>query len=446
MSIYDRWHKSRPDPGEEKCRQHKMVPSSAHGQGYRWQVRWRDENGKQCKQNFVKKEGKDPELHADAFNAKVNSSLDEGTYVDLATGNLTFQEYAETWRAARTHDVTTGIGVEYNFRLHVYPSRETPGRTATGGPAIGHHKLRALAKQPSLVQAWIAGMRLGDSTKLGIIGYVSSVLDAAVDDGLITRNPLHARSITRPVPDKHEAIPLTLNQVEALTEALRHTKDCSEDCDNCGADRYEVIPQLGAGTGMRQGEMFAIDAETDIDFLRRIIHVRRQVKIIRGKQVFAPIKNDKTHDVPITELLCTLLARYMQVFPPVKVTLPWKEADGKNPEFKTFTVLLSRPGGKAMHRKMANDRWKIALRRAEIPDDRWHMMHVLRHTAVSAWLSAGISARAVAEFIGDTEETVMGTYSHMMPDDRDRARKAMERFFSRPEGSPASASAHHDVP
>jgi hypothetical protein len=25
----------------------------------------------------------------------------------------------------------------------------------------------------------------------------------------------------------------------------------------------------------------------------------------------------------------------------------------------------------------------------------------------------------------------MATYSHMMPDDRDRARKAMERFFSR---------------
>jgi len=115
------------------------------------------------------------------------------------------------------------------------------------------------------------------------------------------------------------------------------------------------------------------------------------------------------HDVPITELLCTLLARYMQVFPPVKVTLPWKEADGKNPEFKTFTLLLSRSGGKAMQRKMANDRWKMALRRAGIPDDRWHMMHVLRHTAVSAWLSAGISARAVAEFIGDTEETVMAT-------------------------------------
>ena len=73
MSIYDRWHKSCPDLGAERCRQHKMVPSSVHGQGDRWQVRWRDENGKQCKRNFVKKEGKDPELHADAFDVKVSS-------------------------------------------------------------------------------------------------------------------------------------------------------------------------------------------------------------------------------------------------------------------------------------------------------------------------------------------------------------------------------------
>jgi len=99
-----------------------------------------------------------------------------------------------------------------------------------------------------------------------------------------------------------------------------------------------------------------------------------------------------------------------------------------------------------MHRKMVNDRWKIALRRAGIPGDRWHMTHVLRHTAVSARLSAGISARAVAEFIGDTEATVMATYSHMMPDDRDRARKAMDRFFSRPGQNPVSASARRDVP
>jgi len=44
--------------------------------------------------------------------------------------------------------------------------------------------------------------------------------------------------------------------------------------------------------------MFASDVYRDIDFLRRVLHFRRQVKIIRGKQVFAPLKNDKTHDGP----------------------------------------------------------------------------------------------------------------------------------------------------
>lgn len=56
------------------------------------------------------------------------------------------------------------------------------------------------------------------------------------------------------------------------------------------------------------------------------------------------------------------------------------------------------------------------------------MMHVTRHTAASAWLSAGLSIGAVAEFLGDTE----ASDSHMMPDDRERARRAMERFFARP--------------
>lgn len=60
------------------------------------------------------------------------------------------------------------------------------------------------------------------------------------------------------------------------------------------------------------------------------------------------------------------------------------------------------------------------------------MMHVLWHTAASAWLSAGISVRAVAEFLGDAEATVQATYGHMMPDDRERAGKAMEQFFARP--------------
>ena len=104
MSVYDRWHKSHPGPDDEPCKEHsrgktKLYPTAEHGQGDRWQVRWRDENGKQCKRNFTKREGTDPdEQFASAFDAQVQVSLDVGLYVDPRTGDSTFEEYAEEWR------------------------------------------------------------------------------------------------------------------------------------------------------------------------------------------------------------------------------------------------------------------------------------------------------------------------------------------------------------
>jgi integrase len=93
-----------------------------------------------------------------------------------------------------------------------------------------------------------------------------------------------------------------------------------------------------------------------------------------------------------------------------------------------------------MHREGVNGRWKSGLKRAGIEVERKRMMHALRHTAVSVWLSRGISTKAVAEFIGDTEHTVISTYSHLMPDDRDKARRAMEDFMSGPAEDPSQAA------
>lgn len=63
----------------------------------------------------------------------------------------------------------------------------------------------------------------------------------------------------------------------------------------------------------------------------------------------------------------------------------------------------------------------------------------------SMCLSQGISVRAVAEAMGDTEATVQATYSHLMPD-TDRMRRATGRFFTRPADGDEKASGGHDVP
>ncbi|OPG11525.1 tyrosine-type recombinase/integrase [Microbispora sp. GKU 823] len=53
------------------------------------------------------------------------------------------------------------------------------------------------------------------------------------------------------------------------------------------------------------------------------------------------------------------------------------------------------------------------------------------HTAASAWLSAGVDIRTVAEYLGHADPSfTLRTYTHLMPNAADRARKAMDTFFT----------------
>lgn len=51
--------------------------------------------------------------------------------------------------------------------------------------------------------------------------------------------------------------------------------------------------------------------------------------------------------------------------------------------------------------------------------------HVLRHTAASAWLSAGLNPAKVAAYLGDTLQVVVNIYAHFLPEDDERARAVM---------------------
>jgi hypothetical protein len=58
LNIYDDWHKSRPADGEQRCREHGLVPSARHGRQNwkRWVVRWRDPEGNQHLRGFTRRE------------------------------------------------------------------------------------------------------------------------------------------------------------------------------------------------------------------------------------------------------------------------------------------------------------------------------------------------------------------------------------------------------
>lgn len=174
-------------------------------------------------------------------------------------------------------------------------------------------------------------------------------LDAAIDDGVIVKNPCRASSVRAPKRDTRKFEPWSVERVAAVGDSI--------------TERYAVMVAVGARLGIRQGEAFGL-AEEDVDFLRGVVHIRRQIKIFKGRRkVFALPKGGKDRDIPLPESFRLLLAEHMQTgnHPPVPVTLPWKTLDG---EPVTARLIFTTRQGTPINRNEWNRFvWKPALLR-----------------------------------------------------------------------------------
>ena len=284
----------------------------------------------------------------------VKADLARGVYLDPAAGKVTLGDYATAWCAAQTFDETTREAVALRLRLHVVPQ-------------LGAYPLAAL--RPSVVQSWARGLQqqLAPSYVRVVFASLSAILQAAVDDGAIARNPCRAGSVKPPAPDRRKVLPWSAERVAAVAAAL--------------PDRYRAIVAVTAGLGLRQGECFGL-AVDDIDFLRGVIHVRRQVRIVASRLVFAPPKTGKTRDVPLPESVALRLAAHLEAWPAMAVTLPWREPAGR-PE--TARLLFSTRERSALARTYFNRHvWKPALEAARVPATRDNRMHAARDYYASA--------------------------------------------------------------
>ena len=148
-----------------------------------------------------------------------------------------------------------------------------------------------------------------------VLQTLSTILNAAVADDRMTRNPCKVKGVVRPPkPDERRVVPWEAARISAIRAALPY--------------RYQAVADVGKGAGLRQGEVFGLSPD-DIDWLRKIIHVRRQVKIAGGRRVFAPPKFGKDLDVPLSAALTLRLSAHLKVFPAAEVTLPWQKPGGK---------------------------------------------------------------------------------------------------------------------
>jgi integrase len=355
-----------------------------------WSVRWRDGTRQKRKTFRTQREAKD-------YAATVVTDKARGSYVDPQAGRVTLAQYSSEWLEGQTFDAATRVATELRLRVHV-------------APHLGSHQLHAL--RPSMIQAWLRTLQLtlAPSYVRVIFSNLSAVLSAAVDDSIIAKNPCRASSIKLPGLDSTLVHPWAPEQVRAVAEAL--------------PDRFRMMVVLGAGCGLRQGEIFGL-AVDDVDFLRGVLHVRRQVKILDSRQVFALPKGRKVRDVPLPDSVGLELAQHLSAFPATNVELPWGTLTGA--AHSAGLVLTTRERS-ALNRNYINTKiWKPALVEAGIEPTRSNGMHVLRHTFASVLLDAGESVRALADYLGHRDPGfTLRTYTHLMPSSEDRTKRAVD--------------------
>lgn len=187
----------------------RAVPTADHGIGKRWQVRYRDLDGHQRKENFHTK------AEADNRAAEVDVEIRRGSYAVPAETKQTLGAYARKWLDANSVGPTTALRYEATVRNHI-------------AEHLGQRELRSL-NQPSIIQGWVRTLQdsgLEVSTIEGIFDILSSILGMAVEDGLLPKNLCKAKSVKLPTATMSSSESRTR---KAIDDAFTETEAEAED-------------------------------------------------------------------------------------------------------------------------------------------------------------------------------------------------------------------------
>ncbi|HEV7980847.1 tyrosine-type recombinase/integrase [Amycolatopsis sp.] len=405
--IQDLWYQDKKDPVTGKVMldsegEAVREKSALFGKGLRYKVRYLDPDKVERSKSFP-----DKQLgQAKKYRTKIENDMYAGTYAKPDAGKIAFKEYAQTVLAGRSQDEST-----------VYVERSRMENQAY--PFLGKKLLSSL-QTPDLIRKWLAWMnshepQVSAAYQRIVFDLVSSILDAAVADGRVKVNPCRDKSIQAPKPIKRKITPWADARLRRIELAL--------------PARFKPCIPLGAGLGLRQGEIFAFSLD-NVDRDEMVYHCTRQMVTVGTKRSFKLPKGHKTRVIPLGRGVLDDLDAYAELYPPVAITLPWAERDGRATE--TINVLMVNDAGDLYTRTSFNYAvWKAAFTRAGLTyGDRDDGMHALRHLFASSLLERAVTIKELAAYLGHSDEGfTLKTYTHLMPSSHDRARTAIDDLF-----------------
>jgi integrase len=337
----------------------------------RWQARYLGPDGlmRPADHTFASKTA------AERWLARAEAEIIDGEWIDPNTGRVPFGEFAADWIAERPNLRPKTIQLYcYLLRGFLAP---TFGQTAVAD--IREASVRRWRK--NLLDQGVTSVTAAKAYRL-----LRAVMNTAVDDGLIRRNPCRIkgagqeRSPERPVP--------TIRDVLTLADVVDA--------------RYRALVLLAVFAGLRWAELAAL-RRCDIDVEARTVRVFRQLaELPGGGYAFGPPKSDA--------------GQRTVVFPALIVPdLTWHLARFAGPH--DDSLLFTSPNGKPLrHSNFRRRVWLRALADAGLADFHFHD---LRHAGNVLAAAAGASLRELMERMGHSTARAAMIYLHSS-DERQR--------------------------
>ena len=290
-------------------------------------------------------------------------------------------------------------------------------------PAIGQIQIGALTTAD--VQKMIADMQANDKSRSSIKKAYDAV-NAAYKWGLkctppaVRSNP--CSGVELPGTDKFDPVEIkfyTADEARKISEvALQRYKK--------GTPWYPLggLVVVGLNTGLRVGELAALEWDRDIDMEARLLYVHKNVVVVKDRSKDAKrsytekeqnsTKTDAGQDrvIPLNDDAIAALNTLKQVTGNSKYVFATK--DGNRKSLRDLDKIVRR-----------------VIRRAGFPEEKVYGPHSLRHTFATLLLSNGVDVKVVSELLGHSSVMITyNTYIHVIKEQKAKALSSLPNFIT----------------
>jgi integrase len=329
-----------------------------------WQARYQGPDGilRPADRTFPTK------TKAEQWLTQTEADLLAGEWTDPDAALISFAEYAIDWIKERPGLRPKTIEVyTYVLGRHLLPT--------LGAKALSQIK-------EAQVRRWRRNLLDGGAspvTAAKAYRLLKAIMNTAVDDGLIRRNPCRIKGAAQDRSPERDV--LTVRQVFTLASVID--------------PRYRTMVLLGVFTSLRWGELAAL-RRTDIDLTARTVRVQRTLTHLSGGgHAFGPPKTDTgRRTVVYPELISADVADHLDRFTAA--------SDGA-------LVFTSPQGTPLRHSNFRRRIWLTTIAEAGLPAVHFHD---LRHTGNMLTAEAGATLRELMDRMGHSSTRAALIYLH----------------------------------